>query len=511
MSLFANSSGKVTEKQLSSGLLKKINNGTAMNSSLGDLSKLDTDSKSNMVGAINEVADRIGNLHGRIANVSDQMSDLVQYPVKPSETGVKVVTYPYGDIRRYGAVDSTTTDSTPFVQNAINSSFALGTDLLIPEGTYRINGTLKLPSHLSIRGSNASNYAFSNFENIKSKIINYAKNLFEPLNITDTSKGIGSLTLKMSGVYIHNSYSPARDQTLFNKIEHLGSNIENNIFHNHGTIIQGALKNVSFFNNNRCTNIGQSLLNSKVGTRTDGISQDTEGIVDSYLEKNYLSGDSANNITLLQSSYAGNAFIRSNFIEYCKYVFDFATTGDVMYDSNSIDYVFNVWKTDIVSSTIINNIFSHISPSYLSKFPNADNEMRTGEWWVINRKKVNRTTISNNRCSNNVSNFIYIKGLSVFNLTINGNSYDTSVVNKIKFETAVSNATTDNKNIYIDEFMNKRFDTLPNPKLNSTALETSPTVTFDGMQVIHNGKILFNDNGKWKDLSGLEIRLSILG
>jgi len=89
-----------------------------------------------------------GSLSGRLSGIDDtigivqqDLATTTKYPILGTE-GNKVVnkSYPYGDIRRYGAVGDGTTDCTTFIQNAIDCN----KKIYVPSGVYKITSPLFL-------------------------------------------------------------------------------------------------------------------------------------------------------------------------------------------------------------------------------------------------------------------------------------------------------------------------------------------------------------------------------
>lgn len=79
------------------------------------------------------------------------------YPTLAGETGVVSERYPYGDVRRFGAVDGAA-DSSPGIQAAIAAAIALGSmEVLVPSGTWKLLTSINLTgaTGLRIRGTSS--------------------------------------------------------------------------------------------------------------------------------------------------------------------------------------------------------------------------------------------------------------------------------------------------------------------------------------------------------------------
>lgn len=68
------------------------------------------------------------------------------YPVLGTEVSVTQPRFPYGDVRRFGAVGNGAADDSTAIQNAMTSVAAVGGDVYFPPGTYKVTTTCTLSS-----------------------------------------------------------------------------------------------------------------------------------------------------------------------------------------------------------------------------------------------------------------------------------------------------------------------------------------------------------------------------
>ncbi|MED1201773.1 glycosyl hydrolase family 28-related protein [Heyndrickxia acidicola] len=84
--------------------------------------------------------------YSNLEDINAQSTENIQYPILDTETGVTSKNYPYGDVRRYGAVGDASKDDTQAFLNAISSTPSRGGKVFVPKAEYKITGTITLKS-----------------------------------------------------------------------------------------------------------------------------------------------------------------------------------------------------------------------------------------------------------------------------------------------------------------------------------------------------------------------------
>ncbi len=91
---------------------------------------------------------------GVTVTVAEPIAFGVSTPALPAEVGVVNPYYPYGDVRRYGAVGDGTTDNLTAINNASASVAAmLGGIVFFPPGTFGVSNAVVIPNRVAFVGS----------------------------------------------------------------------------------------------------------------------------------------------------------------------------------------------------------------------------------------------------------------------------------------------------------------------------------------------------------------------
>ena len=446
-------------------------------------------------------------LNENVKEINSQLDKKVSFPVLEGEKGVVNICYEYGDVKRYGAikhVKNENIDDSLFFQNAIDSAFALKTSVKISSGHYTIKNTLYLPSNITIVG-NSNKVSYRGASN-GSVIEFYGLELFKPKNGT-------SCVLNMKNIYFYNR--GIRGGSCFCGFTFSNTIIENCSFHEFFVVFLSGISQCSHIKNNDIQGIKYAFYCATIPAST-GVNITTTaptGIVDSFIEGNYINGNKAENATCFyfKEKALATSFIHGNYIDFFKTVFYLQNTESYSIRNNLIEWFWRCFTGKLNNAIIEGNILKHSKKSKLNSiFTKPDDDILTkeficfsGNYQLENDIGYNRMTISNNYFED-VDSAFYITGANKYNLKIANNVYDadTTFLNKIYYNVNIWGNGIDQTNVFIDDLNDKKYDILPSSQISGG---TKDCTTFNNQRIIYNNKILTNINGIWRDGIGNEV------
>ena len=454
----------------------------------------------NSFTVLQEALKTVNKYDSRIYNLEENN---VSYPILNGEVGVVNVTYPYGDVKRYGAtgVYSETKDDSVYFQNAIDSAYNLKGGVNISAGIYGIRKTLYLPPVIRIFSSdNKASYRGQTDGTI---VNTYVNEEFKTKTGTDCK-------LDMENLFFYNREATQfGNSVLFSGFRFSSSRIRKNNFDSYAIVLLSGLAGVSVFEQNTVVALRYAFI-AKNHKSDSGITTISPvGIVDSYVKNNYINGNQGFNAVAFDKVNISSSVISQNYIDFFKYAFNMGNGYNLtVIEGNIIDFCYRGFIGSLTQTSIVNNGFFHIEKSEASRFPNATSEMINNDWVAIccdgsyqetspDDYGFNTSTISNNNVTA-TDTFLFVRGTNKQNVKVVGNTYHTSI--KIKVDYKVSSASWisgDQEGIYIDDMMYKEYQTLPSPLLTGSEI-----VSFNKQVIFYQNKMLTNINGQWRDATG---------
>ncbi len=160
----------------------------------------------------------------KVNDFDAQLAQTQKYPIKQNETGVINKNYPYGDIRRYGAIGDNITDCTQAIQSAIDNAYNLGFDVQVPDGIFLITSPLILPKSVWIKGISHNTLVYYSSQGYTQNCVirSTSEHVFECAE-TNTNKKV---MLKLTDVYFKNSFTDLYGAVVFYDLELYSSLIE---------------------------------------------------------------------------------------------------------------------------------------------------------------------------------------------------------------------------------------------------------------------------------------------
>lgn len=405
----------------------------------------------------------------------------------------------------FGAVGDLITDDTAPIQRGLNLAYSLKTVLII-NGQYRQNGQVTLPAYVRMTGVGDTQTIYGDLANRASLIETYHQYPYVGANGENTATTLKAEIQNITWI------NRAVSATLFRSVVFASSLVQQNLIHRYSTVIYGGLTSVSTWKDNFCIGIG--------GTGFDGPSMDYFTFVDSSIVGGYMNGDPTKNATLFKiGGLVSRAAITGSYIDFFKQVeliTGAAGTEFIRISNCTIEYSWRVVKSPnaghFSSHTFIGNTFTAISASVaLPFFPNADTDMTTTEWCVIEANGANRFVYEANTHLN-VTRVLKEDVASYPNWAIKSrnNVYsDTAAVldpsTMFIFNFTKSGSAVDLKDIFIEELNNIRVTNLPVASLTGTNSNT-----FDKQQVLFESLPLFNNAGRWYLMSGIYYDASVI-
>lgn len=430
--------------------------------------------------------------------VTAQFARTPSFPTKLGEVGVIGESYPYGDVKRYGAtgVYDENTDDTLFFQNAIDSAYAIKETVNVSAGIYTLKNTLYLPDNIRIICSASKTSYRGNTDGVS--IQTYALEVFKP-------KGGINCRLTMDNIYAYNR-SGSHYAVLFSGFNFVHAKIMHNHFHFYGTILLSGFQGLSIFEGNDVQGIGYAFATSSNHIDSGVLTVAPSGIHDAFIHHNYINGDTNNNAVAFDVNIS-NTSIHSNYIDFLMYGFVLRTGLDgVMIHGNTFDFCYRVFVGTLIGTVITSNNFRNSKKTEVSRFPNATEEMKTKDWGIFmldgshqdnsEGYGFNRITIANNSTTL-TDTFLLVRGRNKHNVKVIGNIYN-GVTKKIDYLVAEASwLEGDQSNIFIDDLMYKEYTTLPSSLLTGDYIES-----FNKQIILYKNKMLININGKWIDSNG---------
>ena len=385
----------------------------------------------------------------------------------------------YVSVLDFGADQSGNSDSSQSFQDCIDYCFTQNKVMFIPQGIYLITNTLELPYSVTIVGDNYMNDYYTSSVK-KSTLINTKCDVvFKPKDASNTQ-----VVLTFKNIFFKNSYT--LESTLFGEnINIRASLLTKLLIANYDYVIKGTLSHASIIEKNHIYAIKKSFIE---GT-----------LIDSIITFNYINGKPENNAICFNISNSTMSDICENYIDFFKIAFNFSkyiqTTG---IKDNRIDYCYiGITANNLNYLNISGNIFRYINKNNISKFPNADDDMKNSNKWccIKSINGVNRCVLKGNTISY-CDEFFNITGYPCYEFSSLGNVYLNGERN---FTWSITKSGNDYgmNNIYIQEMERNLETELPKAKLTGAGIVSYPL-----QQIIYNNQLLTNIGGVWKDAIG---------
>ncbi|MGU8909776.1 hypothetical protein ACV3VG_11495 [Clostridium perfringens] len=451
-------------------------------------------------GTHNTLNDRLVENEKKQENLSSQLDTKASYPILEGEIGVVDVTKEYGDVKRYGALKpkrNLDIDDTPFFQNAIDSAYNIGCDVLVTKGVYCIKNTIFLPQTIKIVG--------------KAKKISYRGQTDGTVIETEVREVFKPKTTYTNLIF-ENIYMYSRDplSVLFSGFDFNNTFITKNNFHCYSVVmLSGIGGGQSRFSDNDIQMVGKSCFCKKPSEESGITTVAPSGIVDSLIENNYINGNPYNNAVAFDGRgyLIASSKILNNYIDFFKYAF--FSPWENIFTGNIIDICFRGFAGAITGAVITNNYFLRVNNSFINRFPNADEQMENQDWICISSSDEDGELMGN-YCSNVLIANNIVNNCNVFFNSVGYRKGGTKVLqqsyvtdNIIKVKSFIKSGEWDSSfvdnldGVYIEPLMRMKVSELPNPKLTGKVVNT-----FNGHEIIYKDRLLINIDGKWRDFAG---------
>ena len=461
-------------------------------------------------GGTKKLESKLTEIDSKTTELNEQLEHKASYPILIGEIGVVNIKQPYGNILRYGCVGDSTTDNTIFFQNAIDSATAIGCEVYCPIGVYRINGTILLPTNITIKGvsSNKNIYDYnSSPSTFKGSIfLTYGKYVFYPK--TKDSRNTQKTRVTFRDVLFYNKASSDIKAMLFKLFIFHSSTFFNVSTMDYNVVFYSGIAGNTNISNCHFGGIVRAFvycLSTDSEETDENLINYNTGLVDSFINNNYINGKAlSTGCIMFQSKSLSHSTITNNFIDYAKIVFSLSTSSKAMViNANVFDVCYRVFKGCVSGFNISNNSFNNIKyiPSYWGSL--TDSEMITNEWCVIEPS----SGFTNNTITSNIANVSqqFIKAdtiYGIYNNTIDKNSiYSYEGETPFLYSVIKGKDPNEQKNIYIGDLMYKEYSALPNPSLSITGGVYRIT-SFNGHIIRYKNKLIYNNNGVWTNMDG---------
>ena len=426
----------------------------------------------------------------RIETINSQLDNKVSYPILNGEIGAVNVLYPYGDIRRYGAIGDGKTDCSNALKNAISFSIDKGYPVVIKDGKYVINSTIIMQENKTYR-----------FEGNDNGVLLPKSDLFEG-ELYSSSKPT-TVYIYMTGINVAYGLD-INDFTIFKGIKFKPAIVKNCNFSYMGTFLEGCCTEVTTLENNTFFGISKYFIINPYKDNT---------LNDSFIRKNRISGRvSQNPIMFCVSSFDVGFYINDNWIELFKYCIDSnndtsALSGAIFVNNafNNCYRLFNEEKT-YKNFQFINNTFEKFKKNG-NLFKNASEEMTNSKWGVVIFDDTDQGYIYDSSFNNNnISDVDYY----IFNSLSSSNSMNSfriiekgtignANIQKVKFTTRNASDKSGFKDTFIELLDNQDFESVPN------IVDGNIVSFFNNQKIFVNGEMyiakIVNSNFKWVKIS----------
>lgn len=395
----------------------------------------------------------------------------------------KVVT-----VQGFGGIGDGVNDDTAAFQAAVDSSWSTGKPVEI-RGRIRTTApiVLKTGRFISIRGMAHDANAFD------SLTVGVSTVESESITATFTSADAGQVKLELENVNFRNrgGLTTGANAALFSGVKFADSVFQDVQATSYGYIFKTSPVGTSRINGCKFVSMRVKLSDSD--------------IVDSYVTENYFNGEPSQNATCFYGLLSTTIFA-NNYIDFFKRVFDLRPgCADIRVIGNIFDYCWNVFgsstPTFMTSLTVIGNTaFHNTKTDALPYFTSADADMTGTPWIFMNAAEgINKSTFSSNQIYGSEVGFRFRAGTLTAFRSI-GNVYNNAATTRIDFAPS-GDGTNALKDVYIEELEGRRLTTpLPNP-----SLLIAPANSYDRNTAYLSGKMIYNDNGVWKDAMGTTV------
>lgn len=398
----------------------------------------------------------------------------------------------------FGAKGDGVSDDTTAIQSALDYC-KNSHELYFPNGIY-LTDTLHLSkdSKYTLKGCMIGNdgYYISLPFNCEIRLKSTSTVLFD---CGDQVDALPSIMVNLERLYFRGG---SVDSYFFKDIKLIASKIHDCCIREFGYVLAGAMTQCTKIYDCQITNICNSLLSTSPTYSTE-----INNIVDSDIHDNYLSGDNAHNITLLNLGNPSTARVYNNYIDFCKYVIDRSNnSGDISFTNNIFDCCFRFCRRLMSKTRITGNEFRNFSINSIGIFTNPDSDMLAEPWGVF-------------YCTNDTSKprcYGFSDSIIKDNIVINCDSFLNGVmVDSISGEVRISDnimvsvydvayslavtyaANIQNANVYIDGLEEIPYESLPALVINDK------TNFYKNQKILYNKKVLVNrDWTQWYDLMG---------
>lgn len=297
--------------------------------------------------------------------------------------------------------------------------------------------------------------------------------------------------------------------TLFEGYEILMGRIYDNYAHNFRRVFHSVLGNCTRMLFNRFDGVTGAVVAASDFYGTSG--QRIAGIVDCNIAYNYLNGGGVAGTKAIDSFFTAASIFDTNFIDFFEHGLFLVGGGDVTVHHNIFDYCYRgAYISQINNVTFSNNRGGHLNRTHIDRFPGAAGATKIGGWALLETGfELDNMLIADNSGDIETEQLIMfgvpdpiagrmgvpasvmsdLRNIRTRGNSIRGNYDPQRVVAWQRFHSA----NNDGRGVRIEEMLNRRVALLPDPKI-----AYGGTFTFDGDEVIQDGRRFFNDDGEWK-------------
>ncbi|MDM5313179.1 glycosyl hydrolase family 28-related protein [Peribacillus frigoritolerans] len=392
------------------------------------------------------------------------------------------------NVTDFGADPTGVNDSSTAFQKAIDYAFSTKRKVYIPTGKFLINQSLVLPDKLTIIGENRFFYGGGDMNLCSTLIVSNVSKLF-------VGKTEGSATtpflcrLHLEHVAFNRG---SKGSIVFDLFQFSDTTITHNFFRDFDIVLNGKASSLTKIEKNYFLNIRQSVIT------TSNLDTRIQSFTDGYIINNYISGALKNsNVKLLDIKYANMTVISRNFIEFAYWGLNCNSGSGVTISDNIFDYCFvGLRLSQLGGFTIQGNHYTHTNTTHASRWVSPTTEMQTTEWTGIHiRSYTNSLSIVGN-VGYDCQRLMLMDGVGYKNIKSFGNIQHNSDNPVIEMKRSIdSNYIDDGKHLRIEELNYQTVNSLP-------ASSGRDIGTFDGNLLYFQGRLIRNDNGVFKDMTG---------